>query len=317
MNEEVKNLPGVGAATAEKLKDANYDNLMSIAVASPAEMVEIAGVTEATARKMINSARNNLDMGFETGEDLLKKREQVQRISTGSKNFDGIIGGGFETGSIGECFGEFGSSKSQIAHQLAVNVQLSVEEGGANGSVIFIDGESTFRPERIIQMAKSKDLDPQEILRNIKAARAFNSDHQMLLAEKSEDIIKEKKDTDMPVKLIIVDSLTSHFRADFSGRGQLADRQQKLNKHMHTLMKLADQYNLCVYVTNQVMSKPDMFFGDPTAAIGGNIVGHNSSTRIYLRKGKKGTRVAKLIDSPHLPDGEAIFQVTEGGLEDV
>ena len=209
------------------------------------------------------------------------------------------------------------SSKSQIAHQLAVNVQMPKEQGGASGSAIFIDGESTFRPERIIQMSKAKGLNESDVLKNIKTARAFNSDHQMLLAEKAEDIVKKLENTDFPVKLIIVDSLTSHFRADFSGRGQLADRQQKLNRHMHTLMKLANQYNLAVYVTNQVMAKPDMFFGDPTAAIGGNIVAHNSNTRVYLRKGKKGSRVAKLIDSPHLADGEAIFQVTEGGVEDI
>ena len=159
----------------------------------------------------------------------------------------------------------------------------------------------------------ARGMDNSEVLKNIKVARAFNSDHQTLLAEKTEDIIKKEKN----VRLIIVDSLTSHFRADFTGRGMLADRQQRINKHMHTLMKLANQYNLTVYVTNQVMAKPDTFFGDPTAAIGGNIVSHNSQTRIYLRKGKKGTRVAKLMDSPHLPDSECIFQITDKGIEDV
>ncbi|MEK6904730.1 MAG: DNA repair and recombination protein RadA, partial [Nanoarchaeota archaeon] len=263
----IEDLPGVGAATGEKLREAGFGNLMSLAVASPGELVEVAGVGEAVARKIINTARNKLDMGFESGEDLLKKREKIGRITTGSKSFDALLGGGFETGSISECFGEFGSSKSQIAHQLAVNVQLPKENGGANGKVVFIDGESTFRPERIIQMSKAVGLDPQVALKNIRVARSFNSDHQMLLAEKAEDFIKEGD-----VKLLVVDSLTSHFRADYTGRGTLADRQQKLNRHMHTLMKLASTYNVCVYVTNQVMAKPDMFFGDPTAAIGGHIV---------------------------------------------
>ncbi len=310
----IYDLPGVGAATAEKLKEAGYDNLMSIAVASPGEVIDTTGVGEAVARKIINTARNKLDMGFESGEDLLKKREQVIKITTGSKNFDKLLGGGFETGSISECFGEFGASKSQIAHVLAVTVQLPKEKGGADGSAIFLDGESTFRPERIMQLTKGLGLDPKEVLRNIKTARCFNSDHQMLLAERAEDLIKN---SEKPVKLLIVDSLTAHFRADFSGRGQLADRQQKLNRHMHTLMRLASQYNILVYVTNQVMARPDMFFGDPTTAIGGNIVAHNSQTRVYLRKGKKGSRVAKLIDSPYLPDGEAIFMVTEEGLKDI
>ena len=311
--DDIMELPGVGAASAEKLKLAGYDNLMSIAVASPGEMVEVTGMTEASARKVIRAARDRLDMGFETGEDLLKKRQQIIKITTGSKNFDALLGGGFESGGISETFGEFGASKSQIAHILAVTVQLPKEKGGVNGKAIFIDGEGTFRPERIMQFAKAAGLNPEDALKSIKVARAFNSDHQMLLAEKAEELIKEDSD----IKLLIVDSLTAHFRADFTGRGQLADRQQKLNKHMHTLMRLANQYNLCVYVTNQVMAKPDMFFGDPTAAIGGHIVSHNSQTRIYLRKGKKGTRVARLIDSPHLPDGECCFEVTEGGLKDI
>jgi len=309
---QIEDLPGVGASTAEKLREAGYSDLMSLAVASPAEITETAGVGEAVARKIINASRNKLDMGFETGEDLLKKREQIVKITTGCKAFDELIGGGFETGSISETFGEFGASKSQIAHVLSVTAQLPKEKGGANGKVVYLDGEGTFRPERIIQIAKGFGLDPQKTLKNIKVARAFNSDHQMLLAEKAEDLVREGD-----VGLIVVDSLTAHFRADFSGRGQLADRQQKLNRHMHTLMRLAAKYNLCVYVTNQVSVDPAMFFGDPTKAIGGNIVGHNSQTRIYLRKGKKGTRVAKLVDSPNLPDGECCFAITEEGLKDV
>ena len=312
--QSITDLPGIGPATAEKLAEAGFETLMSIAVATPGELVEIAGLTEAAARKVINAARQKMDMGFESGEELLKKREQVIKITSGSKNVDTLLGGGFETASISECFGEFGASKTQIAHALAVSVQMPKEKGGAEGIAVYIDGEGSFRPERVMQFAKGFGLDPLETLKNVKVARAFNSDHQMLLAEKVEDLIVKEG---LPVKLVIIDSLTSHFRTEFLGRGQLADRQQKLNKHMHVLSKLATMHNLCVYVTNQVMAKPDTFFGDPTTAIGGNIVGHNSQTRIYLRKGKKGSRVAKLIDSPHLADGEACFVVTEEGLKDI
>ncbi len=309
----VGDLPGVGAATAEKLREGGYSDLMSVAVASPGELADF-GIGEVVARRIIKSARDKLDMGFESGEELLKRREQIIRIKTGSKAFDDLIGGGFESGCISECFSQFGGGKTQIAHALAVNVQLTKEKGGAEGMAVFIDGESTFRPERIIQFAKGSGIDPNEALKNIMVARAFNSDHQMLLAEKVEDLIKKE---DLPIKLVIVDSLTAHFRSEYIGRGQLADRQQKLNKHMHILMKLANQFNLVVYVTNQVMAKPDMFFGDPTEAIGGNIVGHNSAFRIYLRRGKKGTRVAKLVDAPNMPDGEITFLVTEEGVRDI
>ncbi len=305
----LEDLPGVGAATAQKLQESGFNDVMSIAVSTPGELVDAIGVSESVARKMINSARNNMDMGFESGDDLLKKRERVIKINVGSESFNALLGGGIETGSITECFGEFGSGKTQIAHMLAVNVQKQDPTAVA----VYIDTENTFRPERIKQLAEGAGLDPVKVLKNIKVARAYTSDHQMILAEKVEDLILKGDN----VKVVIVDSLIAHFRAEFIGRGTLAERQQKLNKHMHILLKLADTCNLAVYVTNQVMSKPDMFFGDPTQAIGGHIVAHASTFRIYLRKGKKGSRVAKLIDSPHLEEGECNFFVETSGLRDV
>jgi len=305
----IENLPGVGAATAEKLKTTGYDDMMSIAVASPGEIIESTGMTELAAKKIIYAARNSLEMGFETGIDVLKKRENINRITTGSKNFDAILEGGLESRAITECFGAYGSSKTQLAHQLVVNCQIN--EPDAIG--VYIDTENTFRPERIKQMAEAKGLNPEQVLKNVKVARAFNSDHQMLLAEKVEELIKQG----MKVRVLVVDSLTAHFRAEFVGRGTLAERQQKLNKHMHVLLKLADIHNVCIYVTNQVMAKPDQFFGDPTEAIGGHVVAHNSTFRIYLRRGKKGTRVAKLVDAPNLPDAEAIFNIDDSGIMDI
>lgn len=304
----INDLPGVGAATADKLIAAGFDDLMSIAVSSIGQLSDAAGVSESVARKMIQAARDSLDMGFQSGSDVLKKRDLVVKIKTTSDSFDEMMGGGFETGAIVECFGQYGSGKTQIGHMLAVAIQEQEEDAVC----VYIDTENTFRPERIIQFAKGKELDPENTLNNIKVARAFNSDHQMLLAEKVEDLIKQGTN----VRLVIVDSLTAHFRAEFIGRGTLAERQQKLNKHMRTLALLADKHNICVYVTNQVMAKPDAFFGDPTEAIGGHIVGHNSTFRIYLRRGKKNTRVAKLVVSPNLPDAECIFNITESGFED-
>ena len=306
---KVIDLPGVGAATAEKLSMVGYSDLMSIAVATPGELIEASGMTEAAAKKVIAASRANLDMGFESGEDVLKKRDKVIRIKTGSNVFDDLMGGGFETNAITECFGEFGSGKTQIGHLLAVNCQKQ----DPTAISVYIDTENTFRPERIKQLAIGAGLDPTTVLKSIKVARAYNSDHQMLLAEKVEDLIKKEG---LNVKLVIIDSLTAHFRAEFIGRGTLAERQQKLNKHMHVLSRLGALNNLCVYVTNQVQSDPAQFFGDPTKSIGGHIVAHSSTFRIYLRKGKKGSRVAKLIDAPNMPDGECNFIVEEGGLKD-
>lgn len=309
---DINNLPGVGPATADKLREAGFDDLMAIAVSSPSELAEACEIGEGVAIKIINAARKVADVGaFETGDEVLRRREQVGRLRTGTKALDELLGGGVETQSICEWFGEFGSGKTQVGHQLCVNVQLPLEEGGLDGHALYIDTENTFRPERIIQMAKAKGLDPEEALSRIHVARAFNSSHQMMLVEKAAEVAKQ-----FPIRLIVVDSLTAHFRAEFVGRGTLANRQQKINKHMHDLLRLGGLNNAAICVTNQVSAKPDAFFGDPTRAIGGHIVGHTSTFRFYLRKSKGGKRIARLIDSPHLPEGEAVFTVTEKGLED-
>lgn len=311
--DKINELPGVGPAIAEKLTDSGYIDMMSIAVSSPKELSDVADIGETTAAKIIQAARRSADVGsFETGVALLERRSKVGYVTTGSKNFDELMGGkGFESQSITEFFGEFGSGKTQIVHQICVNAQLPEEKGGLNGHVFYIDTENTFRPDRIKQMAEAYNLDTDEILSKIHVARAYNSSHQMLLAEKVNELSKE-----FTARLLIVDSLTSHFRAEFVGRGALADRQQKLNKHMHVLLRWGDLNNGVVLVTNQVSSKPDAFFGDPTRPIGGHIVGHTATFRLYLRKSKGGKRIARLIDSPHLPEGEAVFSVSEKGIRD-
>lgn len=306
-------LPGIGPAAVAKLEAAGIYDLMGLAVLPVATLSENAGVSDAVARKAIQAARTMMKLDFVDGMEYAKKRANVSYITTGSKNLDSLLGGrGIESRAITEAFGAFGSGKTQLGLVLAVNVQLPLEQGGAGGKAVYIDTEGTFRAGRIKQIAEGIGANSEMVLKNILVARAFNSDHQILLLEKVEELIKNGE----PIKLVVVDSLTAHFRAEYSGRGQLADRQQKLNRYMHNLMKLAETSNVAVYVTNQVMANPAQLFGDPTSPIGGNIVGHASTFRLYLRRAKQGSRVAKLIDSPNLPDGEAVYFVTEEGIRD-
>ncbi len=320
---EIEDLPGVGPTTADKLREAGYCTIEGIATASRSDLVEAAEIGESTAKKMIKAAREMADIGgFKTGTAVLEDRKEVRKLKTLVEEFDDLLGGGLETKSISEVYGEFGSGKSQISHQMAVNVQLPEEVGGLGGSCLYIDTENTFRPERIEQMVNGLELDIEippvsEFLEHIHVAKGYTSDHQMLLTDSARELASELKDSEKPVRLIIVDSLTAHFRAEYSGRGTLSLRQQKLNKHMYDLAKLAEEYNAVVLVTNQVMSNPAVFFGDPTKPIGGNIVGHASKFRLYLRKSKGSKRVAKLVDSPNLPDGEAAFVVESAGLKSV
>jgi len=309
--QKIEDLPGVGPAAADKLVEAGYKDLMSIAAASPGELKDAAGMGEATAKKIIGAAQDAMEMGFESGTEVMKKREQVGKISTGSIELNKMLGGGIESQAITEFYGKFSSGKTQITHQLCVNVQLPKEKGGLEGKALFIDTENTFRPERIVQMAKALEMDTEEALKNVIIGKAYNSDHQMILAEKAGDMAEAEN-----IKLIVVDSLMSHFRSEYVGRGTLAERQQKLNRHLSTLGKIADHHNLPVVVTNQVMAQPGLLFGDPTEPIGGHILAHKSTFRVYLRRGKGEKRVAKLVDSPHLPDSECIFSITEDGIID-
>lgn len=310
-------LPGIGPATAEKLLEAGFSSIESVAVASPAELANTADIGETTAAKIINAARLQAEIGgFEAGDVVLERRKQVSKLTTGSAAFDALLGGGIETQAITETYGEYASGKTQIAHQLAINVQLPRESGGLEGSTIMIDTENTFRPERITQMAEGVGMDAKEVLKNIHVARAYNSNHQILLVSTASELAEQLKDTDRPVRLLIIDSLTAHFRAEYVGRGTLANRQQKLNRHLHDLMRFADLNNAVTMVTNQVLAKPDAFFGDPTRPIGGHILGHTATFRIYLRKSKGEKRIARLVDSPYLPEGEAVFSVTTEGIKD-
>ncbi len=308
--EQVKNLPGVGEATLKKLIKAGFGSLESIAYTPPRVIQDSSGLGEKTTEKLIKSSMELLNIGFKSAEDVWELRKNIARITTGSQELDDLLGGGLETGCVTEFFGEFRTGKTQIAHQLCVNVQLPLEKGGLAGRALYIDTEGTFRPERIIQMAEGLDLDHNQVLKNIIFGRAYNSDHQIILIKEAANLIKEKN-----IKLIIVDSLIGHFRSEYVGRGTLANRQQIINGHIHDLLRLCDIYpELGVMVTNQVQSKPDVFYGNPLQAAGGNIVAHGSTIRLYLRKGKGEQRVAKVVDAPHLAEGEAVFSITENGI---
>ncbi len=310
--EFIEDIPGIGPSTAKKLHELGFHTVESLAMATIRELEE-AGISEKRAAEIIRAARSSISLSFIRADELLKKRENVQRLTTGSKKLDSLLGGGIETQTITEFYGEYGSGKSQMAHQLCVNVQLPIEKGGLDGGALYIDTENTFRTERIVQMARHVGLDPNEVVKNIILAEAYTSDHQMFLLENCDRIIKENN-----IRLIIIDSLTAHFRSEYIGRENLALRQQKLNKHMHKLIRLARAFNAVAFVTNQVMSSPDVFFGETIRPIGGHIVGHTSHTRVFLRKSSRGSiRIARLVSSPYLPEGETIFKITENGIEDV
>jgi DNA repair protein RadA len=308
----VKDLAGVGQAVLSKLTEAGYSSLEAIAVASPQDLSTAAGIPLTTAQRIIKVARDALDIRFKTALEIEQERASVKKITTSSQALDGLLGGGIETRTMTELFGEFGSGKTQICHQISVNVQLPPEKGGLAGKALYIDTEGTFRTERIRAMASALGLDPKEALSNIMSIRAINTDHQIAIVEELQDLIAK----DDRIKLVVVDSVTSHFRAEYSGRENLAARQQKLNRHLHQLVRLAEIYDLAVVVTNQVMARPDMFYGDPTVAVGGHTLYHVPGIRVQIKKSRGNRRIARMVDAPHLPEGEVVFSITNVGIRD-
>ncbi len=307
----ISQLPGIGPAINDKLVLAGYLTVASIAHASPLELVEYCEIGEQTAKRIINTARAQVGIGFKSAKTILENRVALDKISTGSKTLDDLLGGGIEPKAITELSGEFRTGKTQLCFQLCVMTALPKELGGQEAGVIYVDSEGTFRPERIVHICERFGVSPDEILSRINVGRAYNSDHQMVLVLESPKFIQKNN-----VKLLVIDSLTSHFRAEFTGKGALLERQQKLNKLLHQLLRLADVYNIAVVVTNQVLAKPDVMYGETIFPIGGNIVAHSCTTRVYLRKGKGEKRIARVIDSPHIPETEAIFSITQNGVVD-
>ena len=308
----LNDLPGVGDATLKKLKDAWILSVRTLAMYPLNKLTDEVGLGIKTAEKLVKTAQDVEKMGFKSADLIWEKRKLLNRLTTGSQNFDELLGGGIEPGALTELFGEYRTGKTQLAHQLCVNVQLQYERGGLEGNPLYVDTEGTFRPERIIQMSAALDLDYNEILKNITIGRAYNSDHQILLIKEASRIIEEKN-----IKLIIVDSLIGHFRSEYVGRGTLALRQQILNTHLHDLLRLSEVYDeLAVLFTNQVSARPDVFYGNPIIHTGGHIVAHGATIRVFLRKGKGEQRIAKVVDAPNIPESDTVFTITEEGIKD-
>ena len=306
---------GVSRADLAKLADAGYNTIESLAFTPKKNLVQLKGFSEIKVEKILKEAVKLIPMGFKSATEYFIKRKSLVFITTGSQEFDKLLGGGIESGSITEVFGEFRTGKSQLCHTLAVTCQLDKDSGGASGKCLYIDTENTFRPERCVSAAERYGLDSDQVLNNISVARAFNSDHQTQLLIQAAAMMKESQ-----YSLLIIDSATALYRTDFSGRGELGARQLHLAQFLRMLLRLSDEFGVAVVITNQVVATVDgmaaMFGGDTKKPIGGHIMAHASTTRLYLRKGRGDTRICKIYDSPCLPESEAMFAITDSGIND-
>lgn len=311
MSDDLESLNGVGSTTAAKLRSSGYTTIEAVAVTPPREIMEKTNIGFNTILKIQEAARQMITTDFKTAQEFYEKKQTMKKCTTGSKKLNEALGGGIETQALTELIGEYGSGKTQICLMLSVTTQLPTEQGGLEGNIAFIDTEGTFMPERVYQIAVARGLDPEIVANNIFVARAYNSSHQCLLIDRLFTLCPENN-----IKLVIVDSMISHFRGEYIGRETLSERQQKLNQYLHKLVRLSEAYNIAIVVTNQVQANPTAFFGDPNRPAGGNIMAHACTHRVFLRKGSKGTRIARVIDSPCLPEIPTRFLISEKGVED-
>jgi len=305
---------GINKNDLQKLADGGFMTVEAVAYSTVAALLKIKGLGDAKVQKMKEAAAKLVPMGFTTAAEYHKQRQEIIQIHTGSKELDKLLEGGFETGSITEMFGEFRTGKTQLCHQLCVTCQLPLESGGAEGKALYIDTEGTFRPQRLVAIAERYGLNGDDVLDNVAYARAYNSDHQMQLLTQAAAMMAESR-----YALIIVDSATALYRTDYTGRGELASRQQHLGLFLRALQRIADEFGVAVVVTNQVVAQVDgmSFNPDPKKPIGGNIMAHASTTRLYLKKGRGDTRTCKIYDSPNLPEADAQYSIREDGIGDV
>lgn len=306
---------GISSGDIKKLQEAGLHTIEAVAYTPKKMLLAIKGISDAKADKILMEAYKLIPMGFTTASEFHQKRSEIIQLTTGSKELDKLLQGGVETGSITELFGEFRTGKTQLCHQLAVTCQLPIDMGGGEGKALYIDTEGTFRPERLLAIAERYGLNGSDVLDNVAYARAYNSDHQTQLLIQASAMMTETR-----YALVIVDSATSLYRTDYSGRGELSERQMHMARFLRTLHRIADEFGVAVVITNQVVATVDgaasMFNADPKKPIGGNIMAHASTTRLYLRKGRGDSRVCKIYDSPSLPESEAVFAISQEGIID-
>lgn len=305
---------GINQNDINKLIEAGFNTVESVTYSTKKTLVAIKGLSEIKVDKIIDACSKICHLGFEPSNIFLQKRMNLTYLTTGSKELDKLLGGGIETGSITEMFGEFRTGKTQICHTLCVTCQLPKENGGGAGKALYIDTEGTFRPEKLKNIAERFGLDPDEVVANVLYARAYNSDHQNKLLLQACGLMAESK-----FALLVVDSATALYRTDFSGRGELSARQMSLAKFLRNLQKIADEHQVAVLITNQVVAQVDgSSFGgaNDKKPIGGHIMAHAAQTRLFLRKGMKENRICKIYDSPCLPEDEATYAITDNGIDD-
>lgn len=312
---DLMQIKGVGKTQAEKFYNAQLYSVEQIASTPIMALMDKTGLNKSGAQKLIDNAKPLCNLGeIKIASDLIEEENKEQYLSTGSAQFNELLGGGYPLKLITQIYAENGFGKTQCAFTASVMATRPESEGGLDAHVVYIDTEGTFNAHRIAEIAEARGYGPDEVLKKIHCARVLTSGQQVLIMDKVNELATEFK-----IRLIVVDSIMARFRVDYAGgRQNLPERQGILGQHLSDLMSFADRNDAVILLTNQVSAVPDAnpMFGPTVQMCGGHVIGHACSHIVQIRRGKQGMRIMKLIKSNHMPTGECATLLSVKGICD-
>jgi DNA repair protein RadA len=313
---EIDRLKEIDGSLKNQLKEAGFNSIKDIVIRGPVEISKSAKLSLGDAACVCNVASLLLEQlgvipNNVSNAGNYSSAANKEYFKTGSVELDRLLGGkGVETGAITEFYGHSGSGKTQICLSLCVMVQRLHPDNTA----IYVDTEGKFRPERLSQIAQKKGLNSDRYLQNVKRARVHNTSRLETVIQ--QDCCSEI-DKDSDAKLLVVDSVTSLYRAEYGDRCMLPQRQHQLLRIMHILQNIAHVYNIAVVITNQIQTTPNEWTSNSDIPVGGNVLAHTSTFRIRLSGSNPDKMWAKLVSSPCYPQDEISFAITDRGIVDI
>ncbi len=310
---------GLGELSYKKLEAVGVTTIYDILIRGSNEVKAYTDMEDARLHNLIQICKKVLENSKRTRNpklsisELRKYKKNMTKIPSGCIELDDMLGGGVELEALTEVYGAFASGKTQFAYSILVEAMFR------NGwKVVWIDCEDTFDPDRLHQIIKARgyglDKTEDELSDYIDSHLSYIHTPNTDMVVEEVNILSRKLVEDESIKLLILDGAIGQFREEYLGRGTLASRQQNLAKFIGILKNSAYFFNIAVLFTNQVGTDPAKMYGDPTYAVGGNIVGHGSTYRLYFQKrGKK--RFATAIDSPKQAVFDVEFALNEKGVD--
>jgi DNA repair protein RadA len=233
--------------------------------------------------------------------EALEVARSLGRLSTGSGGLDALSAGGYEEGKITEVFGASNSGKTQLG------IQATVMASARGWKSVYVDTESTFRPERVEQMAESRGIQAKAALDSVYSLRADDVAAQSQVLERMAEDPRVS-----PAKLVVVDTVTKNFTLEFPGREKTGRRQGALGAYLNRIAIDAYLHRRVVLLTNRVASIT-VSGTSKDVSVGGLTLERFVSKSIRLRR--EGGYVSASLEHPRTAGPPTRCRLSEKGFE--